>query len=195
LSPIQPSWVPPNVKFELDNCELPWTFDDNSFDFIHVRLLLGCIEDWPRLYRECYRCLKPGGWLEQQEYDMAMMPNEGQLPADSIWHLWFKIFTDAGEKTGRTFLVTDHWVEWLKQAGFDGVKEKSMRLPAGVWPLDKKQKEIGALNKMALEQGLDGFASYLCAKVLGWSQDEITIMLAKVRAAMNDRKAHNYIVM
>lgn len=26
LSPIQPSWIPPNCRFEVDDMELPWTF-------------------------------------------------------------------------------------------------------------------------------------------------------------------------
>ena len=50
LSPIQPRWTPPNCKFEIDDANDDWTFAKNSFDFIHVRYLLGCISDWPRFY-------------------------------------------------------------------------------------------------------------------------------------------------
>lgn len=52
LSPIQPSWVPPNCKFEIDDAEMEWTYQANSFDFIHVRSLFGCVADWPKFYRE-----------------------------------------------------------------------------------------------------------------------------------------------
>lgn len=37
LSPIQPSWVAPNVKFEIDDLEKEWTFKPDYFDFIHSR--------------------------------------------------------------------------------------------------------------------------------------------------------------
>lgn len=39
LSPIQPKWVAPNVKFEIDDLEKDWTFKENYFDFIHSREL------------------------------------------------------------------------------------------------------------------------------------------------------------
>jgi hypothetical protein len=54
LSPIQPSWVPPNVIFEIDDITQPWTFDENLFDFIHVRTLGGAIRDWPSLLKEAF---------------------------------------------------------------------------------------------------------------------------------------------
>jgi hypothetical protein len=56
LSPIQPSFVPPNVQFEIDDCCDPWLYQKNSFDFVHVRGLYGCVSDWDKLYREAYKC-------------------------------------------------------------------------------------------------------------------------------------------
>ena len=54
-----PVEAPPNVKFEVDNAEDEWTWPDNTFDYIHVRTLLGGIKDWDRFYRQAFRCLKP----------------------------------------------------------------------------------------------------------------------------------------
>ncbi|CAG9948802.1 unnamed protein product, partial [Clonostachys rosea f. rosea IK726] len=46
LSPTQPSGVPPNCKFELDNTsQEEWMFPDNTFDYIHIRYLLGYFKD------------------------------------------------------------------------------------------------------------------------------------------------------
>lgn len=64
LSPIQSAWVPPNVKFEIDDATLPWSWEDNSFDFIHVRYLFGAIRDWSALFKQAYRCCAPGGWVQ-----------------------------------------------------------------------------------------------------------------------------------
>ena len=55
LSPIQPSWVPGNCRFEIDDAASDWTYTNESFDFIHVRGLYGCIRDWPAFYEEVYR--------------------------------------------------------------------------------------------------------------------------------------------
>ncbi|KAF5864000.1 hypothetical protein ETB97_008935 [Aspergillus alliaceus] len=36
LSPIQPGWVAPNLRFFIDDVSQEWTFPSNSFDFIHA---------------------------------------------------------------------------------------------------------------------------------------------------------------
>ncbi|KFY97518.1 hypothetical protein V500_02038 [Pseudogymnoascus sp. VKM F-4518 (FW-2643)] len=42
LSPIQPGFVPPNLKFYVDDFESPWVFPEvGKFDFIHWRSLRG----------------------------------------------------------------------------------------------------------------------------------------------------------
>lgn len=40
LSPIQPSMIPPNAKFEIDDVEEEWTHNE-PFDYIHARYLSG----------------------------------------------------------------------------------------------------------------------------------------------------------
>src|SRR5436305_7176507 len=54
LSPVQPTTVPPNLKFEIDDFEGEWTFPKDSFDFIHWRLLLASVSDYPKLFRQAF---------------------------------------------------------------------------------------------------------------------------------------------
>ncbi|GME22855.1 putative tam domain methyltransferase protein [Neofusicoccum parvum] len=63
LSAIQPSWVQPNCKFEIDDAEANWTRPPDYFDFIHNRNFVCSIRDWPRLVEQCYRHTKPGGYF------------------------------------------------------------------------------------------------------------------------------------
>jgi len=49
LSPIQPEWVPPNVKFMVDDVESQWLRPLNHFDYIHARHTVMAIKDWPKL--------------------------------------------------------------------------------------------------------------------------------------------------
>jgi hypothetical protein len=55
LSPIQPGWIPPNVRFEIDDAQLEWTYPASHFDFIHIRCLMGSIMDWPELFRQAHQ--------------------------------------------------------------------------------------------------------------------------------------------
>jgi hypothetical protein len=36
FSPIQPTWVPANCKFEVDDVELEWEYDDVRHPFLGV---------------------------------------------------------------------------------------------------------------------------------------------------------------
>jgi hypothetical protein len=51
--------VPPNLRFEVDDCTEPWLFRKEQFDFIHVRSLFGSVADWPAFYKEVYECANP----------------------------------------------------------------------------------------------------------------------------------------
>ena len=56
LSPIQTTWVPANVRFEIDNAEESWTWKENTFDLIHSsQMLSGCISDVPRYFRQAFQ--------------------------------------------------------------------------------------------------------------------------------------------
>ena len=58
LSPIQPSWVPPNVKFMVEDAEAEWLFPDNSLDYIHIRHMTAAIRDWPALLSRAYKSVQ-----------------------------------------------------------------------------------------------------------------------------------------
>lgn len=49
LSPIQPEWVPPNVKFMVDDVESPWLKPLNHYDYVHARHTVMAIRNWPQL--------------------------------------------------------------------------------------------------------------------------------------------------
>lgn len=43
ISPIQPSWVAPNIEFIVEDFESQWDYKRNHFDFIHARCLAGYV--------------------------------------------------------------------------------------------------------------------------------------------------------
>lgn len=59
LSPIQPNFVPPNCRFEVDDINQDWTYPENKFDFVHLRGLTGCIPDWTKFYEGAIKFVLP----------------------------------------------------------------------------------------------------------------------------------------
>ncbi|WPJ57213.1 hypothetical protein SMAC4_13004 [Sordaria macrospora] len=46
ISPIQPSRVPSNARFDIEDPRKKLTFQLNYFDYIHIQWLTGTIADW-----------------------------------------------------------------------------------------------------------------------------------------------------
>lgn len=55
LSAIQPEWLPPNLRFEIDDAESDWTWKPESFDYIHNRNFVCAIRDWPKLVQQTFK--------------------------------------------------------------------------------------------------------------------------------------------
>lgn len=130
LSPTQPTWVPPNVRFELDNATEEWTWSDNMFDFVHMRYLFGAIADWPGLFRQAYRVTTPGGWIETLEAECVITSDDGTVTSDSALATWSKMFIEAGKKIGRPFdvLSLDVQRKGLEEAGFVDIQQSNFKV-------------------------------------------------------------------
>ena len=121
LSPIQPSAVPPNCRFYVDDIESEWTFDD-QFDFIHGRGMGGCIANFDLLYRRIYDNLNPGGWVEMQEYESRFYSDDDPqlLLAPNCTKLT-ELCNLASEQSGRSFAIASQQKQKMIDAGFEDV--------------------------------------------------------------------------
>jgi len=58
FSPIQPSWVPENVKFVVDNIEEDWLFDvgagGDGFDLVHLRQMFPVLKGPERVLAQAF---------------------------------------------------------------------------------------------------------------------------------------------
>jgi SAM-dependent methyltransferase len=189
LSPIQPTWCPPNVRFLVDDVELDWA-EPQPYDLIHCRYMAGSIKDWPRLIRQMYENLKPGGWLELQESANTMYSQDGSLAKDNPMVRMMEGLMEACQKIGRTLDPAPSMEQWVKDAGFVNVKVETFKLPVGSWPKDPRLKEIGTLMGVNFTEGVEAFTAALFADVLGWSKEEITVLNAGVRNAVKKGDAH-----
>ncbi|SCO88740.1 related to TAM domain methyltransferase [Fusarium oxysporum] len=194
ISPIQPGWVPPNLKFEIEDCNQEWTFPSESFDYVHLRYLVGCIPDWTELFSQAYKTLKPGGWVESFEISPTAESDDGTVTYDSAMAQWGRIFVEASKKIGNSFTVVDDKVQRpaLQEAGFVDIHEWEFKCPLNPWPKDPKLKEIGRFGELFLTQDTEGFVT-LAANLLGWSMEEVYVYIAKFRREVRNRKHHVYI--
>jgi hypothetical protein len=96
---------------------------------------------------------------------------------------------------------------WLIQAGFANVQAVKQILPLGPWPKDPKlvchrdedgsstaadpsQKTIGAYNLTQLYEGMQGFSLRPFTKILGWTPEELEVLLMDVRKDLRNPNIH-----
>ncbi|KAG7284720.1 hypothetical protein NEMBOFW57_009329 [Staphylotrichum longicolle] len=192
ISPIQPGWVPPNVFFEMEDATQAWTFEENSFDFVHIRYLFGSIPDWDELFKQAYRVLKPGGYIETFEADALVFSEDGTVKEGSPLDQWGKVFKEGGKKFGRSFLGVNEDVQrkGLEAAGFSNLKTFDYNTPMTGWSTDKKWREIGEYSHAAMEQDLEGMILYMFKEVMGWSTVEIHAYIGHLRRQLRDKSVH-----
>ncbi|KFY49237.1 hypothetical protein V496_10163 [Pseudogymnoascus sp. VKM F-4515 (FW-2607)] len=118
LSPIQPTWVPPNLQFETDDAEDEWLYTQ-PFDYIHIRNMGASIADWPKLVSNSLENLQPGGWIEVQEHAIEMHSEDGEVPKNT--RDWLNEMEGAARRFGKEMNVAMLIGDYLRNGGFEDV--------------------------------------------------------------------------
>ncbi|KAL1996411.1 hypothetical protein VTN49DRAFT_176 [Thermomyces lanuginosus] len=191
LSPTQPSLVPPNVKFLVDDIESEWAYERDPFDFIHARFLAGSIKDFGRLIKQCYRSVKPGGWVEFQDWDGYPVSEDGSLNGTDLQRYYDEV-SGAFEKAGYEVSPGPKLEKWFKDAGFVNIHVQKFILPYGVWPKDPHLKKIGAWNQAQAEaNGFEGAALAALTRYKNWSKEDVILLASQARADGRKRNIHS----
>ena len=196
LSPIQPAWMPPNCKFELDDLEQDWTYPMDAYDFIHSRNVLNSIADAPKYFRQALDCLAPGGYIEIAEIEGRMYSDDDSLPKDFPTVVATELGIKAAEMIGRPFRKAEQLTQLLDEAGFEDIVLLPLKLPSGPWAKDKALRQAGGLQLLGLETLFHSYGLALFTRVLGMSEEEAQRICDDARDAAMVRarkeKVHEY---
>lgn len=192
LSPIQPEWVPPNCQFQVSDANDPWSFPPNSFEFVHCRQSHMAVKE-DLLFREAFRALKPGAWLEMGEMALPLVCEDGTLKRGMPLFEWQDKMMSASKKIGASFHNPHHYRNRMEDSGFVNVVERIYPLPIGPWAKNKKLKKLGQFQKTNLLMGLDGFSKVLFTEKLGLPTENVERFLDRVAADIVNPKIHAYV--
>ncbi|KAF5667173.1 mRNA 3 end-processing YTH1 [Fusarium heterosporum] len=191
LSPIQPTFVPPNVQFIIDDIEDEWQYS-YLFDYIHSRMMNSSIADWESYATKTFENLEPGGYVEFQEIDVLVKADDHTLEEQNSLSRWGRLLHDASVKLGRAYFDPGNIKEVLGKVGFEDVTEAKFKWPTNSWPRDKKHKELGLWNNENAKFFLEAVALAPLTRALGWSREEVAVFLTQARKELNDPKIHAY---
>jgi len=190
LSPIQPKWTPPNVRFIIDDVEDEWASGD-GWDLAHFRTMALVLRDLQRAVDQTFRHLKKGGWIEFQESHGMPFCDDGTMqPGDDVLQQFYLLCVDALKRFGMDLNVANRVGDYLTAAGFVNVTCVQKKIPVGVWAKDPTQRLIGLYVR---ETAIDAIPSLSKAFAnLGMSEAEREVWAAKVRETLNDTSIHRY---
>jgi len=193
LSPIQPQYLPPNLQFEIEDADEEWTFKP-KFDLVHSRVLNDTsLKDWAHFYREAFKVLKPGGWVESQEMDYHGLSDDGTIDPNCRIKFWEDEWTRGVNKVGlRGGCDPDLVVQQMTEAGFINITTLYFKMPIGPWPKDPRLREAGTFGLVNLLEGFHGLSAKVFTTLCGWSIEEMEVLLMECRDELRQKGVHRY---
>ncbi|KAK6535653.1 hypothetical protein TWF694_002108 [Orbilia ellipsospora] len=193
LSPVQPTYVPPNVSFEIDDFNEEWLQPSSHYDFVHARALYGSVKDWSQFLKNVYRVLKPGGWFESVETVVEITCDDGSIPKGAPVEVWCDEMIKAAEDAGASFDVAGKMENWCDKQGFVEITQKMFKIPIGPWAKEKYEKTVGSYNLVNMLAASEGFSLRLLTKFGSkMSKTEVEKLLVGVTADLKNKKHHAY---
>ena len=152
--------APSNVTFVQADIEPPWQL--GLFDYIHCRMLMSAVGDWPGFLQKCWDHLEPGAWLELNEVCAPYRAVNPQFDASSSAFLRFGAANDqAWNLAGRDFFAGPKQTQRLRDIGFQEIDEVDYRLPIGSWGITDRERRIGGLVLEACKKYVSSSAQLL----------------------------------
>ncbi|KAI1816562.1 S-adenosyl-L-methionine-dependent methyltransferase [Poronia punctata] len=187
LSPIQPTSVPPNVTFQIDDIEDTWVHD-NDFDLIHMREAAAYMTQTPKVIESALAHLKPGGWFELQEFHWVAEKDDGEIDPNNPINIFLDRLIEAAKKEGINVPIVPTIGDIMRRAGYVDVEKKTFRVPYGTWSTDIAERRRGACFTVNADLLLPAY-SHLLSNV-GIEHDQAENLYDDIFKAINDDTLH-----
>lgn len=160
--------VPMNVFFEIEDAE-EWDRSPELYDLIHLRCMEGAFRNWRFIYDSIFYSLKPGGWVELQDFDSAegLTQFVASFPEGSQINDLNNDLITAATKCGRprgTFFLEPRIFE---EAGFVDIKVTEYVIPITV-----AEKSVGKIWLISCLDALEASCLRLLTTHMGWDPEK-----------------------
>ncbi|KAI0201719.1 S-adenosyl-L-methionine-dependent methyltransferase [Astrocystis sublimbata] len=190
LSPIQPSYAPPNVNFEICDAEDEWSFRQ-PFDLIHMRAMVTCFKNPLAVFTEAFRYLAPGGFIELRD---PILPFHFLTPPpeDCALKLWCDKLMEASRLAGRNWDVATRYSQMLGELGFVNITERRETIALSPWVKGTHNKQLSLLLQHDVLSMLEPVSMALFTRVLGWEATRVLDCLEMVKRDVQNTRIHAY---
>lgn len=138
--------------------------------------------------------LEPGGYFEAQDTVLPLACDDGTLSEDAPISRWLKAIMQGMVNVGRPLLVSSEqqWKDLMEEVGFEDVSHNVFRWPMNHWPRDPYYKELGMWSLENMDAALEAGSLAPLTRGLGWTKEEVLVLVAQVRKDLRNTKIHAY---
>lgn len=186
------SSIPTNCQFEIDDAEDEWLYRQ-KFSLIHSRVNLLSFQSPETVVESAFNALEKRGWLESQDLILPLKCDDGSWEGSAI-QTWSNVLQDCLHRSGRRFFV-EEYAQMFRNVGLDNVTERLFVWPVSPWPQGPRNehlREVGALCRKNMFEGLEALSLNLFTRYAGMSKDEVLSLLHNAKNEMWDTKYHVY---
>ncbi|KAI0126317.1 S-adenosyl-L-methionine-dependent methyltransferase [Xylariales sp. AK1849] len=191
LSPIQENWVPPNLRFIIEDIHDPWLHGDN-FDLVHLRHVSLFLKNFESVVVKSFQHLRPGGWIECQEFGGIAKCDDGTMREGTPFARFMDKIEEAfSQSYGFQWRVANVMDDILIRNGFVNIGCKKFKAPIGRWPKNKKLRLVGEYMREITLDLIDAIAAKPLREIMPLKDIEELLTMAK--GEIGDHSSHCYI--
>lgn len=137
--------------------------------------------------------LKPGGWVEAQEFDMAVQDDHDSFPDKSMIKIWHKEVERSFRKAGCEMRITGTQLKnYMEGAGFVNVHVQEYKWPMSPWPEDDRLKEAGAFAMLSMLEDIEAISLASLTGFGGWKKKEVDIFVESTKTEWKTKGPKGY---
>ncbi|KAI5459962.1 S-adenosyl-L-methionine-dependent methyltransferase [Mariannaea sp. PMI_226] len=160
--------VPQNVFFEIEDAE-DWDRLPDMYDLIHFRSMEGSFRNWKFMYQSALYSLKPGSWIEVQDFDSVEGVSKflDQFPPDSPMRALNTELIEAAAKSGRPRGTAHLDPRLFIEAGFVDVRVTEYTIPITI-----AEKSAGKIWLISCLDAVEASCLRLLIEQKGWDVEK-----------------------
>ncbi|KAL1989554.1 hypothetical protein VTN49DRAFT_6751 [Thermomyces lanuginosus] len=145
---------------------------------------------------KCEVPVKPGGWVEFQDWDDYLVSSDGSLEGTGLQRYYDEVY-GAFEKAGIEVRPGPKLEQWFREAGFVNIHVEHFVTPYGVWPkgchlASSPIKKVGTWNQVQAEaSGFEAGAMAAVTRYKNWTKEEVILLASQARADGQNRDIHS----
>ncbi|GER85077.1 hypothetical protein KTAU_37130 [Thermogemmatispora aurantia] len=181
---------PPNYRFVQGDILHGLPFDNDSFDFVHQRLLFLAIPQaaWPAAVQELARVTAPGGWVELVEASIA--PKD-LTPSGPVTQ---RLFALGGQLAALRGIDSEGVVArslnyYLSETGLVNIERRQIEVPVGEWG-----GRLGSLMALNFREGAKALSAPIAHRFARTEQEVATDIEEMLQEFNRYHTKYSYII-